>query len=210
MRRWYLKTVDLVAFVAVLANTALLAHVNIFLVTFLGKGTDKWLPAAMPLEDPMRLRNHALDTRTAWQLPAVTRTNESPAARCSSRQEERNFLLILLQCCAPVGLNSSRHAGLDRISSSSDCASSLRTPRAFDRLRRFLGIAMAADPCHGRRVCVHIVVAKFIRRNNFHAWVPRVVDGDGRRIDPRTMHTFQECFLEAGGMISQNLARVRA
>jgi O-antigen/teichoic acid export membrane protein len=49
MRRWYLKTVDLVVFVAVIANTALLANVHFFLVTFLGKGTDKWLPAAAPL-----------------------------------------------------------------------------------------------------------------------------------------------------------------
>jgi O-antigen/teichoic acid export membrane protein len=50
MRRWYLKTVDLVAFVAVVANTALLANAHFFLVTFLGKGTGKWLPAATPLK----------------------------------------------------------------------------------------------------------------------------------------------------------------
>jgi O-antigen/teichoic acid export membrane protein len=49
MRRWYLKTVDMVEFVAVVANTALLANVHFFLVTFLGKGTGKWLPAAAPL-----------------------------------------------------------------------------------------------------------------------------------------------------------------
>jgi O-antigen/teichoic acid export membrane protein len=50
MRRWYLKTVDLVALVAVVGNTALLANTHFFLVTFLGKGSDKWLPAALPLE----------------------------------------------------------------------------------------------------------------------------------------------------------------
>jgi PST family polysaccharide transporter len=50
MRRWYLKTVDLVGFVAVVANTALLANVHWFLVTFLGKGTGKWLPAQTALE----------------------------------------------------------------------------------------------------------------------------------------------------------------
>ena len=49
-RRWYLKTVDLVAFVAVVANTTLLANAHFFLVTFLGKGTDKWLPAEMSLK----------------------------------------------------------------------------------------------------------------------------------------------------------------
>ena len=50
VRRWYLKTVDLVAFVAVVANTALLANAHFFLVTFLGKGTGKWLPAIMALQ----------------------------------------------------------------------------------------------------------------------------------------------------------------
>lgn len=50
MRRWYLKTVDMVGFVAVVVNTALLANVHFFLVTFLGKGTDKWAPAATALK----------------------------------------------------------------------------------------------------------------------------------------------------------------
>jgi lipopolysaccharide exporter len=50
MRRWYLKTVDMVGFVAVVVNTALLANVHFFLVTFLGKGTDKWAPAATTLK----------------------------------------------------------------------------------------------------------------------------------------------------------------
>jgi O-antigen/teichoic acid export membrane protein len=50
MRRWYLKTVDMVGFVAVVVNTALLANVHFFLVTFLGKGTDKWVPATVALQ----------------------------------------------------------------------------------------------------------------------------------------------------------------
>jgi len=49
VRRWYLKTVDLVAFIAATANVALLANAHYFLVTFLGKGTDKWLPAVWTL-----------------------------------------------------------------------------------------------------------------------------------------------------------------
>jgi O-antigen/teichoic acid export membrane protein len=49
MRRWYLKSLDLVAFVAVVANTALLVNAHSFL-TFLGKGTDKWAPAELPLK----------------------------------------------------------------------------------------------------------------------------------------------------------------
>ena len=50
MRRWYLKTVDLVALIAVVANTTLLANAHDFLVIFLGKGTDKWVPAEVVLQ----------------------------------------------------------------------------------------------------------------------------------------------------------------
>jgi lipopolysaccharide exporter len=50
VRRWYLKTVDLVAFIAVVANTALLANAHFFLVTLLGKGSNKWLPAVLALK----------------------------------------------------------------------------------------------------------------------------------------------------------------
>lgn len=49
-KRWYLKTVELVGFIAVVANTSLFANARPFLVTFLGKGTDKWLPAVLPLQ----------------------------------------------------------------------------------------------------------------------------------------------------------------
>jgi lipopolysaccharide exporter len=49
VRRWYLKTIDLVAFIAVVANTALLANAHFFLVTLLGKGSGKWLPAVLAL-----------------------------------------------------------------------------------------------------------------------------------------------------------------
>jgi len=50
MRRWYLKTIDLTGFIGVIANTALLANAYWFLVTFLGRGTEKWLPAQKALE----------------------------------------------------------------------------------------------------------------------------------------------------------------
>jgi lipopolysaccharide exporter len=50
VRRWYLKTVDLVAFIAVVANATLLANAHYFLVTLLGKGTIKWVPAVMTLK----------------------------------------------------------------------------------------------------------------------------------------------------------------
>jgi O-antigen/teichoic acid export membrane protein len=50
MRRWYLKTVDLTALIAVAVNCALFSNVHFFLVTFLGKGTEKWVPAATALQ----------------------------------------------------------------------------------------------------------------------------------------------------------------
>jgi lipopolysaccharide exporter len=50
MRRWYLKTIDLVALVAVVANATLLVNTHYFLVTFLGKGSNKWIPAEMSLQ----------------------------------------------------------------------------------------------------------------------------------------------------------------
>jgi len=50
MRRWYLKTVDLVAFVSLIVNITLLANAHFVLVTLLGNGTDKWVPATLSLE----------------------------------------------------------------------------------------------------------------------------------------------------------------
>jgi len=50
VRRWYLKTVDLVGFIALIANATLLANAHFFLVTLLGKGTGKWLPAVLTLK----------------------------------------------------------------------------------------------------------------------------------------------------------------
>lgn len=49
IRRWYLKTVELVVFIATIANASLFVNAHFFLVTFLGKGTDKWVPATIAL-----------------------------------------------------------------------------------------------------------------------------------------------------------------
>jgi O-antigen/teichoic acid export membrane protein len=50
LRRWYVKTLDLVAFCAAIANGALFVNARYFLMTFLGKGTDKWLPAEVAFQ----------------------------------------------------------------------------------------------------------------------------------------------------------------
>lgn len=50
VRRGYLKALGLAGFVSVVANTALLANAHYFLTTFLGRGTDKWVPATAALQ----------------------------------------------------------------------------------------------------------------------------------------------------------------
>ena len=50
MRRWYLKTIDLAALIAAAVNASIFANAHYFLLTFLGKGTPKWLPAATTLQ----------------------------------------------------------------------------------------------------------------------------------------------------------------
>jgi O-antigen/teichoic acid export membrane protein len=49
VRRWYLKTVELVAFIAAISNAALFANAHFFLVIVLGRGSTKWLPATLAL-----------------------------------------------------------------------------------------------------------------------------------------------------------------
>jgi O-antigen/teichoic acid export membrane protein len=49
VKRWYLKSVDLVGFLAAVANGTLFANASYFLITLLGKGSDKWVPAIVAL-----------------------------------------------------------------------------------------------------------------------------------------------------------------
>jgi PST family polysaccharide transporter len=50
MRRWFLKTIDLAALVSVAVNSALFVNAHFFLVTLLGKGSNKWAPAETSLK----------------------------------------------------------------------------------------------------------------------------------------------------------------
>lgn len=50
MKRGYLKTLGLAGVASVVVNTALLANAHFFLITFLGKGSDKWAPATLSFE----------------------------------------------------------------------------------------------------------------------------------------------------------------
>lgn len=50
VRRWFLKTIDLVALVAVAANSVLFVNAHYFLVILLGRGSNKWVPAETSLK----------------------------------------------------------------------------------------------------------------------------------------------------------------
>jgi lipopolysaccharide exporter len=79
MRRWYLKSLDLATFVALVANTSLLVNVHPFLVIFLGKGTDKWIPAA-----------------TSFQILCIygiVRAMTEPIANCLMARSQTKILL---------------------------------------------------------------------------------------------------------------------
>ena len=86
MRRWYLKTTDMCAFAAVLANTTLLANAHAFLVVFLGKGTDKWVPAELTLQ--------------ILTLYGVARAMTEPIGNCLMARDRAKTLLHAAIICA--------------------------------------------------------------------------------------------------------------
>ena len=68
MRRWYLKTIDLAALIAAAVNASLFVNAHYFLLTFLGKGTSKWMPAATTLQILCIYRLFAGCDRSAWTV----------------------------------------------------------------------------------------------------------------------------------------------
>jgi O-antigen/teichoic acid export membrane protein len=207
MRRWYLKTVDLVAFVAVIANTALLANVNIFLVTFLGKGTDKWLPAAMPLK--------------ILCVYGIMRSIHEPLGNCLL---SRGRTKVLLHAVALVG-------GAELLL----ILLVLRTGRielvAAAVLIAYLAQAIVLVPYVRRELSIGFgdfwgllwpLIPAMVGGYAFTSLLPSSFGGTIFTLGCRGLLTAMvvalihglctrfRCFLEAGGMISQNLARVRA
>lgn len=120
MRRWYLKTIDLTAFIAVVANSTLLINAHWFLVTFLGKGTDKWLPAQTALQilcaygilrsctEPVAPCLMAFgDTKTIWRtnvLIAVVEVILLLLALRSGRIALVATAVFLAYSCSAIGL----------------------------------------------------------------------------------------------------------
>jgi lipopolysaccharide exporter len=120
MRRWYLKTIDLTAFIAVVANSALLINAHWFLVTFLGKGTDKWLPAQTTFQilcvygilractEPVAPCLMAFgDTRTIWRTNALIAVVEVVLLVLALRSGKIAMVataVFLAYSCSAIGL----------------------------------------------------------------------------------------------------------
>jgi lipopolysaccharide exporter len=207
MRRWYLKTVDVVGFVAVVANTTLLANVHFFLVTFLGKGSDKWVPAATALK--------------ILCVYGIMRVITEPLSNCIMA---RGRTKILLHATALAGgiellllLLVLRTGRIELVAAAVLIAYATQAVIYLPYLRRELSIGfgdLAAQlwpvipalvgGCAITSLLPDSLGGTFFTlacRGLFTAGVVALIHG---------LCTRFRCFQEAGGMISQNLARVRA
>ncbi len=207
MRRWYLKTVDMVGFVAVVANTALLANVHFFLVTFLGKGTDKWLPAATSLR--------------ILCIYGIMRVLTEPLANCVM---VRGRTKILLRANALMGaiellliLLVLRTGRIELVAAAVLTAYASAAIVLLPFLRREFSISLTdlvaqlwpVIPALVGGYAITYLLPDYLGgtlltlacRGFFTALVVSLIHG---------LCTRFRCFQEAGGMISQNFARVRA
>jgi lipopolysaccharide exporter len=207
MRRWYLKTVDVVGFVAVVANTTLLANVHFFLVTFLGKGSDKWVPAATALK--------------ILCVYGIMRVITEPLSNCIMA---RGRTKILLHATALAGgvellllLLVLRTGRIELVAAAVLIAYATQAVIYLPYLRREFSIGfgdLAAQlwpvipalvgGCAITSLLPDSLGGTFFTlacRGLFTAGVVALIHG---------LCTRFRCFQEAGGMISQNLARVRA
>ncbi|NOS80977.1 MAG: lipopolysaccharide biosynthesis protein [Nitrospira sp.] len=207
MRRWYLKTVDLVAFIALIVNTTLLANAHFFLVTFLGNGTDKWLPAILPLE--------------ILCIYGIIRATTEPLANCIMALGQTR---ILLQATILAGLTEVALLALVVTSGKIELVAAVvliayvtQAVIYIPFLRRHLGIGprdLAAQlwpviPAllagYGATLLLPASIGDSLLtlavRGLFTALVVAFVHG---------LCTRFRCFQEARGMIFENMARVRA
>ena len=206
MRRWYLKTVDLVAFVAVVANTALLANTHFFLVTFLGKGTDKWLPAETALK--------------ILCVYGIIRVITEPVGNCIMARARTRLLLHAnaLAGAIEIGLILLvlRTGRIELVAIAVLVAYSSQAIIFLPYLRREFSISFGDLAAQLWPLILGIVGGCAITsllpdslggtlltlacRGLFTALVVALIHG---------LCTRFRCFHEAGGMISQNLARAR-
>ena len=207
MRRWYLKTVDVVGFVAVVANTALLANVHFFLVTFLGKGSDKWVPAATALK--------------ILCVYGIMRVITEPLSNCIMARGRTKMLLHATALAGAVELLLLllvlRTGRIELVAAAVLIAYATQAVIYLPYLRREFSISfrdLAAQlwpvipalvgGCAITSLLPDSLGGTFFTlacRGLFTALVVALIHG---------LCTRFRCFHEAGGMISQNLARVRA
>ena len=207
MRRWYLKTVDVVGFVAVVANTTLLANVHFFLVTFLGKGSDKWVPAATPLK--------------ILCVYGIMRVITEPLSNCIMARGRTKMLLHATALAGAVELLLLllvlRTGRIELVAAAVLIAYATQAVIYLPYLRREFSISfgdLAAQlwpvipalvgGCAITSLLPDSLGGTFFTlacRGLFTALVVALIHG---------LCTRFRCFQEAGGMISQNLDRVRA
>ena len=207
MRRWYLKTVDVVGFVAVVANTTLLANVHFFLVTFLGKGSDKWVPAATALK--------------ILCVYGIMRVITEPLSNCIMARGRTKMLLHATALAGAVELLLLllvlRTGRIELVAAAVLIAYATQAVIYLPYLRREFSISfrdLAAQlwpvipalvgGCAITSLLPDSLGGTFFTlacRGLFTALVVALIHG---------LCTRFRCFQEAGGMISQNLARVRA
>jgi len=206
-RRWYLKTVDLMVFVAVVANTALLANIHFFLVTFLGKGTDKWLPAATALE--------------ILCVYGIVRAATVPIGNCIMARGRTKMLLHATALAGAVELLLIllvlRTGRIGLIAATVLIAYVSQAVIYLPYLRREFSISFGDLAAQ-----LWPVVPALVGGYAITSLLPNSLGGTIVTLACRGMFTASvvalihglctrfRCFEEAGGMISQSLARVRA
>jgi len=207
VRRWYLKTVDLVAFIAVIANAALFANAPFFLVTFLGKGTDKWLPATLALR--------------ILCVYGIVRAITEPLGNCVLARGRTRILLhanilagALELALLMLALRSRR---IEMVAAAVLVAYASQAVIYLPFLRREFSVGVGDVVAKIWPTAPALVVGYLATsllpssfggtlltlaiRGLFTAFVVALAHGLFSRF---------RCFHEAGGMISQNLARARA
>jgi O-antigen/teichoic acid export membrane protein len=206
MRRWYLKTVDLMVFVTVVANTALLANAHFFLVTFLGKGTDKWLPAATSLK--------------ILCVYGILRAATVPVGNCIMAHGRTK---ILLNANALIGaiellliLLVLRTGRIELVAAAVFVAYTSASIVLLPYLRRDFSIGIADIGAQiwpaGPALAVGYLVTSLLPSSFGNSIITLAARGLITASVVAFTHglcTRFRCFQEAGGMISQNLARVR-
>lgn len=207
MRRWYLKTVDLVGFVALVANTALLANAHFFLVTFLAKGSEKWVPAALSLE--------------ILCLYGIIRAVTEPLGNCIMALGQTGFLLRANTLAGIVEvvliLSVLRSGRIDLVAGSVLIAYATQAIVYLPYVHRSMGIT-------AREMVLLLwpMIPALVGGYAITQLIPNSIGGTimtlaGRGIFTMVVVAFIHglctrfrCLQEASGMISQNFARLRA